>query len=56
MLDLIHDYPVSYPVAFDMEDSTQGNLSKRSWQRSQMRSAKYPIPDIIRLSMQMKTG
>lgn len=26
--DLIHDYPVSYPVAFDMEDSTQGNLSK----------------------------
>ena len=28
VLDLIHDYPVSYPVAFDMEDSTQGNLSK----------------------------
>ena len=26
--DQIHDYPVSYPVAFDMEDSTQGNLSK----------------------------
>ncbi len=28
VLDLIHDYPVSYPVALDMEDSTQGNLSK----------------------------
>ena len=28
VLDLIHDYHVSYPVAFDMEDSTQGNLSK----------------------------
>ena len=28
VLDLIHDYPVSYPVAFDMEDSTQGALSK----------------------------
>lgn len=28
VLDLIHDYPVSYPVAFDMKDSTQGNLSK----------------------------
>lgn len=28
VLNLIHDYPVSYPVAFDMEDSTQGNLSK----------------------------
>ena len=28
VLDLIHDYPVSYPVAFDMEDSTQGSLSK----------------------------
>ncbi len=28
MLDLIHDYPISYPVAFDMEDSTQGDLSK----------------------------
>lgn len=28
VLDLIHDYPVSYPVAFDMEDSTQGKLSK----------------------------
>ena len=28
VLDLIHDYPVSYPVAFAMEDSTQGNLSK----------------------------
>ena len=28
VLDLIHDYPVSYPVAFDIEDSTQGNLSK----------------------------
>ena len=28
VLDLIHDYPISYPVAFDMEDSTQGNLSK----------------------------
>lgn len=28
VLDLIHDYPISYPVAFDMEDSTQGALSK----------------------------
>lgn len=28
VLNLIHDYPVSYPVAFDMEDSTQGTLSK----------------------------
>ena len=28
VLDLIKDYPVSYPVAFDMEDSTQGVLSK----------------------------
>ncbi len=28
VLDLIHDYPVSYPVAFDMEDSAQGALSK----------------------------
>ncbi len=28
VLSLIADYPVSYPVAFDMEDSTQGNLSK----------------------------
>ena len=28
VLNLIHDYPVSYPVAFDMEDSTQGALSK----------------------------
>ena len=28
VLNLIADYPVSYPVAFDMEDSTQGNLSK----------------------------
>lgn len=28
VLDLIHDYPVSYPVALDMEDSVQGNLSK----------------------------
>lgn len=28
VLDLMHDYPVSYPVAFDMEDSTQGALSK----------------------------
>ena len=28
MLNLINDYPISYPVAFDMEDSTQGNLSK----------------------------
>lgn len=28
VLDLIHDYPISYPVAFDMEDSTQGTLSK----------------------------
>ncbi len=28
VLDLIHDYPVSYPVAFDMEDSSQGVLSK----------------------------
>ncbi|MCB7320232.1 GH25 family lysozyme [Lacrimispora sp. 210928-DFI.3.58] len=28
VLNLIHDYPVSYPVAFDMEDSTQGLLSK----------------------------
>ena len=28
VLDLIHDYPSSYTVAFDMEDSTQGNLSK----------------------------
>lgn len=29
VLNLIHDYPISYPVAFDMEDSTQGNLSKQ---------------------------
>ena len=28
VLNLINDYPISYPVAFDMEDSTQGNLSK----------------------------
>lgn len=28
VLDLIKDYPVSYPVAFDMEDDTQGSLSK----------------------------
>lgn len=28
VLNLIHDYPVSYPVAFDMEDSTQGTLSE----------------------------
>ena len=28
VLNLITDYPISYPVAFDMEDSTQGNLSK----------------------------
>ena len=28
VLNLIHDYPVSDPVAFDMEDSTQGTLSK----------------------------
>lgn len=28
VLNLIKDYPVSYPVAFDMEDSTQGTLSK----------------------------
>lgn len=28
ILDLIHDYPVSYPVAFDMEDSVQGALPK----------------------------
>ena len=28
VLDLIKDYPVSYPVAFDMEDDTQGLLSK----------------------------
>lgn len=28
VLNLIHDYPISYPVAFDMEDSTQGVLSK----------------------------
>lgn len=28
VLDLIKDYPVSYPVAFDMEDETQGNLTK----------------------------
>lgn len=28
VLSLITDYPISYPVAFDMEDSTQGNLSK----------------------------
>ena len=28
ILNLIHDYPVSFPVAFDMEDSTQGTLSK----------------------------
>lgn len=28
VLDLIKDYPVSYPVAFDMEDDAQGVLSK----------------------------
>ena len=28
VLNLINDYPISYPVAFDMEDSTQGALSK----------------------------
>lgn len=28
VLDLIYDYPVSYPVAFDMEDSTQAALTK----------------------------
>ena len=28
VINLIKDYPVSYPVAFDMEDSTQGSLSK----------------------------
>lgn len=28
VLDLIKGYPISYPVAFDMEDSTQGSLSK----------------------------
>ena len=28
VLNLITDYPISYPVAFDMEDSTPGNLSK----------------------------
>lgn len=28
VLKLIKDYPISYPVAFDMEDSRQGKLSK----------------------------
>ena len=28
VLDLIHDYPVSYPVAFDMEDSIRETFQK----------------------------
>lgn len=28
VLNLIHDYPVSFPVAFDMEDDVQASLSK----------------------------
>ena len=28
VINLIKDYPISYPVAFDVEDSTQGTLSQ----------------------------
>ena len=58
VLDLIHDYPISYPVAFDMEDSTQGNLSKADLAAiaNAFCSKNLFCGGIILLSMQMRTG
>ena len=57
VLNLIHDYPVSYPVAFDMEDSTREPFPRMSWQPSPTRSAGgFQRQAIIRLSMPMTTG
>lgn len=57
VLNLIHDYPVSYPVAFDMEDSTQEPFPRMSWPPSPTRSAVgFQRRAIIRSSMPMTTG